>query len=234
MNNENSINLLSVRIGFWSSIFMLIAMLAYAIGLGIFIAVHPIPIWTDLQTFLKSIDNNWIILNSICQFIGFLCAPISILLLNSIHDYAENSKKILTRIGICFTIVFTVLSSIAYFTQFTLVRQNIIKDTVDNLELFINFNPNSFTSALTILGWNLFAALSFIFIAPVFYGNRLNLFIRILLILIGIFSIIGLIGAILEIYFLFGLYQITVTVLSIILLISFSIFFRKIEKDQTK
>ena len=226
MENHEDHNLLSLRLGFWSSVLMLIAMFLYAIGLGLFIALRPLPQWTDLPSFLSAIDKKWLTVNAIIQFIGFLCAPLSIALLNSIHDYAEKNKKILARISISFSIVFTVLSSIAYYLQCTFIRQNIRNGTVGNLDLFINYNPNSITSSLTVLAWNFFIGLSFTFISPIFHGSKLNNAIKTLLILIGIISFIGLIGAIFEVTFLYGIYQVTITLFSIFLLILFSRFFK--------
>lgn len=231
MEDYENHNLLSLKLGFWSSILMLIAMALYAIGLGVFITLHPLPQWTDLPTFLSAIDNKWLTINAIIQFIGFLCAPLSIVLLHSIHDYAEKNKKILARISISFSIVFTVLSSIAYYLQCTFIQQNIRNGTVDNLDLFINYNPNSITSSLTVLAWNFFLGLSFTFIAPVFHGSTLNTAIKTLLMLIGMISFLGFVGAICKITFLYGVYQVTVTLFSICLLILFSRFFKNTIKN---
>jgi len=227
MEDSERPNLLSLKLGFWSSILMLITMFLYAIGLGVFITLHPLPQWTDLPTFLSAIDNKWLNINTIIQFIGFLCAPLSIILLNSIHDYAEKDKKILARISIHFSIVFTVLNSIAYYLQCTFIQQNIKNGTMNNLDLFINYNPNSITSGLTVLAWNFFIGISFIFISPIFHSSKLNNLIRTFLIIIGMISFLGLVGAIFKITFLYAVYQVTVPFLSIFLLILFSRFFRK-------
>ena len=151
--------------------------------------------------------------------------------MNSIHDYAPGDKKILTRISICFAAIFTVLSSINYFIQFTAVRQSILQGHLEGLEQFVQLNPASVTFALAMLGWTLFLGLSSFFIAPVFSGGRLEKVIKYLFFINGIFCMIGAIGYVFEMLLLSLLYFSVMGIAMIVIAISSGrILFKRLEK----
>lgn len=73
-----------------------------------------------------------------------------------IHEYTSHEKKILTRIAICFAIMFAAFSSMNYFVQFTAFRLSILSDQLEGLEQLIQWNPASAFYSINLLGWTLF------------------------------------------------------------------------------
>jgi hypothetical protein len=64
------------------------------------------------------------------------------------------------------------------------------------LPLVLSFNWPSVAYALDILGSDVFFALSMLFAAPVFWGNRLAAWIRVLMIASGVLALAGLSGVV--------------------------------------
>jgi len=64
------------------------------------------------------------------------------------------------------------------------------------LPLVMSFKWPSVAYALDILGWDVFFALSMLFAAPVFWGSRLAVWIRVLMIVSGVIAFAGLSGVV--------------------------------------
>ncbi len=191
-------SLLSIKLGFWSSFLFTIMGIGYGLGMGIFFAKYSIPMWTNIESYADFMKSKPQLFFSLCQITAFLSGLIFIVLLNSIHEYAQDEKKVLTRIGMCFGTIFIVLASITYFVQFTVVPQNISNGSLGGLEQFVELNTKSFIAAIVILGWGLFLGLTSFFIAPVFSNGKLEIYIKWLFIFNGVFCIMNTIGYMLQ------------------------------------
>jgi hypothetical protein len=66
-----------------------------------------------------------------------------VVLLNSIHDYAQGEMKTLSRISLVFGAIFAALISIHYFLQISVVTLHLNSGRLEGLEQFIQGNPNS-------------------------------------------------------------------------------------------
>ena len=64
------------------------------------------------------------------------------------------------------------------------------------MPLVVSFRWPSVAYALDILGWDVFFALSMLFAAQVFWGSRLAVWIRVLMIVSGVLSLAGLSGVV--------------------------------------
>lgn len=191
-------NSLSIKIGFWSAFLFTLASAAYGAAAGIFFSLYPIPSWSGIYAYASFMSSTPQNLFSFCQVLAFLSGLLFIPLLCSIHDFAQEEKKILAKIGICFGVVFVVLSSMCYFIQFTIVPQNILSGQINGLEHFVELNTKSFIAAITVLGWGLFFGLTTLFIAPVFSGGKRENVIRWSFIITGIFCILNTLGFMLQ------------------------------------
>jgi hypothetical protein len=79
------------------------------------------------------------------------------------YEFATTERKILAKIGIVFSIMFALVSSIHYFVQISSVQFAIAENEYSGLEHFLQSNPTSFLSSVNMLGWTLFLALSTLF-----------------------------------------------------------------------
>ena len=83
-----------------------------------------------------------------------------------IHHIATADKKIFSQIGIAFSIIYSVLILIVYYTQLTLIIPNQMGGTLKGFEPFL-FTPfNSFLFGLDVLGYGIMnlATLFFAFV----------------------------------------------------------------------
>jgi hypothetical protein len=136
---------------------------------------------------------------SIAQLMMVLFAPLYVVLINSLHEVAPPSRKVATRAGLSFALLFAVLASGFYFVQLSAVRVSVAKEQWAGLEQILQANPYSAFSALNMLGWTLFFGLSSLFMASAFSGSRLANVIRWLFVVNGMMCVLGGIGFALEI-----------------------------------
>jgi len=209
----NSNHHLTFKIGFWSCILFALSGVGYAFGMVALLLAFPIPQWRGVSETISTFSQSYIHFYSLCQTMAFISAPLFIVMLCCIHEYASDARKILTRISICFGIIFTVLSSMNYFVQFSVVRLSILKGQFEGLEQFVQWNPNSAFYSLNLLGWTLFLGLSSFFIAPIFLKEKKGNLIKWLLILNGITCVLGTVAVVFEIMIYLAIYPLLMTVL---------------------
>lgn len=192
-------NRLAVRLGFWSAFFAAATFIAFTVC---FVAVFlnpPLFVWTNFADYVVYARNNQQIFKSLAQLSMLLFAPPYVILINSIHEVTPPEKKVTTRLGLSFGVLFAALVGGFYFVQLSAVRLSVAKDQLGGLEQIVQANPYSALSALNMLGWTLFFGLSSLFLAPAFSGSRLASVIRWLFVINGIMCLIGGIGYALEI-----------------------------------
>jgi hypothetical protein len=108
-----------------------------------------------------------------------------LLLMVSVHYYAPEEKRIWSHAGLVFATIYTVLISINYFVQLTLVVPHILRGEIESIR-FLLFTPfDSFLYSVDILGYS-FMSLSTLFAAFVFTGPGLEQTVRRFLIANGL------------------------------------------------
>ncbi len=154
------------NLGFWS-----------AVGVSVAVAVFGILL----------IAGFWLQTDMISYFVCFLLAPAFVVMMSCIHIQAKTEKILWSHLGVTFAIIYAVLITISYYTQLTVVRVNNLQMTEEALQPFM-YTPGSFIFSVNMLGYG-FMCLAVLCIAPVFTGKGLNLWIRRLLIVNGLFFI---------------------------------------------
>lgn len=170
------------RIGFWSAAMITGVGLFYFIGLVYLISTG------NFTTRLP----EWGLV--VVGFGTFVVAQIMLVLVVSIHIEAPFDKKILSHLGLVFTVLFDAMVSINRFVQLTVVRHSEIKGQMEGLERFLPYSSQSVMFALEILGWGIFSGIALLFIAPLFNFGKLDSGIRWSFITYGILSVTGAIG----------------------------------------
>jgi hypothetical protein len=98
----------------------------------------------------------------------------------SIHGLAPRDRKIWSHCAVAFATVYTVLISMVYFVQLTLVAPRLARGEMEGIEL-LRFVPfNSFLYAVDILGYS-FMSLSTLFASRVFTGGGQERLVRLFL-----------------------------------------------------
>ena len=217
---------ISSKIGFLTSILLTTVLVAYTIGLEFLLFNKPNQ-WSNVLDYAQQIHEKWQYLLTFCHIMVFISAPLYLVIVNCIDVKTRDENKILSRIGLSFATIFSVLGSINYFIQFTSVRQSILNGQLAGLEQFIQLNPYSATYAIVNLGWTLFLSLSSIFISFVFTGSRLNKMIKIIFLFNGIFCMIGFIGYLINDLMMNIIYLIGMGLSLIVVSVALIVFFRR-------
>ncbi len=149
-------------VGFWSAV--TVSLLVAAFG-----ALLVFGFW------LETLEASFVV----C----LVLAPAIVAMMASIHRRTSGERQVWSLIGLCFAVAYSVLVTITYFTQLTVVRSNAAGLTEDALRL-IEFAPGSWTFALDMLGYA-FMTLATLAAAPAFGGSGLERWLRIWFIVHG-------------------------------------------------
>ena len=108
-----------------------------------------------------------------------------LVLVVSIHQLASPQRKIWSHAAVAFATAYTVLISVVYFVQLTLVAPRLAHGRSEGIEVFL-FTPfDSFLYAVDILGYS-FMSVATLFAAMVFTGRGLEQVVRTFLIANGL------------------------------------------------
>jgi hypothetical protein len=100
-----------------------------------------------------------------------------LLLVVSIHQLALPDRKVWSNAAVAFATAYTVLISIVYFVQLTLVAPRIAQGQTQGIEAFLFVPFDSFLYAVDILGYS-FMSVATLFAARVFTGGGLYRVVR--------------------------------------------------------
>lgn len=94
-----------------------------------------------------------------------------LVLVVSVHQLASQERKIWSHAAVAFATAYTVLISIVYFVQLTLVAPRLARGQSKGIEMFLFVPFDSFLYAVDILGYS-FMSVATLFAAMVFTGAR--------------------------------------------------------------
>jgi hypothetical protein len=190
---------MAARLGFYSAVGLAITFVAFTTLFLAIAASAPLFVWTNLADYVEYVTAYSQLFAHLARLAMLLFAPLLVILLNCIHEYAAPERKILSRTAAQFGLACAVLIGVNYFVQLTAVRLSLEKGEFAGLEHFLQGNPYSTISAVNMLGWTLFFGLASLFVAPVFVGGRLEKTIRGAFLVNGIVCLLAGVGYILEI-----------------------------------
>jgi hypothetical protein len=100
-----------------------------------------------------------------------------LVLVVSIHQLATPDRKIWSHLAVVFATAYTVLISMVYFVQLTLVAPRVARGQIEGIEMFLFVPFDSFLYAVDILGYS-FMSVATLFAAMVFTGKGLERVVR--------------------------------------------------------
>lgn len=130
---------------------------------------------------------------SIMELLILLIAPLMVVSMVAVYNYASSKAKAYGLISLVFMILLATITSGVHFVILAVSRQ-IGAAGFSWAALFFSFKWPSVAYALDILAWDVFFALSMLFAAPVFKKDRLERLVRYLMIGSGVLCLAGLIG----------------------------------------
>lgn len=172
------------KLGMISAIGFVLLCAAYAVTLGAGLLSLPSP--------QQPIGDP---LFSILEILIILMAPLIVAMIATVHVWAPTESKVFSTVSLVFASLLAGLTCSVHFVILTVSRQTAFSELAW-MPLFLSFRWPSVAYALDILAWDVFFALSVLFAAPVFSGNRLATGIRVLLVTSGVLALAGLSGLI--------------------------------------
>lgn len=154
------------KFGYWSGFLASLFSIVYIVG--------QLAEWMNLLGSGGGAENastplGLVVLLTPSLFLGSSFA----LLMVSVHYYADEENRIWSHAAIVFACIYTVLISINYYVQLTLVVPHMLRGEVESIR-FLLFTPfDSFLYSVDILGYS-FMSLSTLFGAFVFTGPGLE------------------------------------------------------------
>jgi hypothetical protein len=173
-----SVNSSVKTIGFWSALLATLFSLVYVVG--------QLAEWAGLLGSRGGPESASTPLGLAVLLTPSLFLGSSFLVLVvSIHYLAAPDRKIWSHIAIAFATAYTVLISIVYFVQLTLVAPRLASGEIEGSEMLVFVPFDSFLYAVDILGYS-FMSLSTLFAAMVFTGKGLERIVRFFLLANGL------------------------------------------------
>jgi hypothetical protein len=158
--------------------------------LGVMYAVTTVLGFLSLKSPQDPIGDPYF---TIMELLIVLMAPLMVVSMVAVHAYAPAEVKVYSLTALVFMILLAGITSSVHFVILTVSRQ-IETAGLTGVPLLLSFKWPSVAYTLDILAWDWFFALSMLFAAPVFKGGRLEIAVRILMIVSGVLSLAGLIG----------------------------------------
>jgi hypothetical protein len=146
----------------------------------------------SLQSPLQPIGDPFF---PILEILIVLSTPLMVVVMVAVHAWASAEVKTYSLAALIFMCLVAALTCSIHFVILTAGRQ-LGSAGSSWWPVLFSFEWPSIPYALDILAWDLFFALSMLFAAPVFSGNRLRSSIRILMILSGVLALAGISGAV--------------------------------------
>jgi hypothetical protein len=166
----------TAQLGFWSAVVAAISSTAFMLGaaLGIFgVLGHP---WDAAASLVPSI----------------ILAPSLVSLFVSVHHSVPVEKRVWSHAAVAFACVYAPLCTVAYVVELSVVQPLVLRGQADQVALITlsqyGTQPNTVFSAADGLGYA-FLSLACLFAAPIFGGNRLERWIRWMLIGTGVMGV---------------------------------------------
>lgn len=165
-------------VGFWSALLTTLFAVTYVVG--------QLAEWLGLLGSLGGPESASTPLGlAILLTPSLLLGSSFLVLVVSIHQLAPSDKRVWSHAAVAFAIAYTVLISIVYFVQLTLVAPHLARGETEGIEMFI-FKPfDSFLYAVDILGYS-FMSMATLFAAMVFTSKGLERIVRFFLIANGL------------------------------------------------
>jgi len=187
------------KIGFWSAILTTLCSAGYGIAVIALLASSlstgsssQAQGWSGIDAFLAAFQPIQMlpVIPSLPLVLAFTA------LMVSIHSYASEEKKIWSRLGLAFTLIYATMAATNYLIQLLPVWRSITNGETDGLAMFVLGNPHSIFWGLAYA--YIFMNLAMLFSAQVFTGNLLEKRIRLLFILNGASVVFTLASAVLD------------------------------------
>jgi len=128
----------------------------------------PSPNWNGIESYARSFQS----IQMLSIIPVRLVAPTLLVLMISIHYYAQEQQRMFRLLGIAFAVIYTAIICVNYYVQLFVVRMNLLHGQLDSLTILALPDLRSVFFALETLGYAFLCCAS-LAISPIFRGGRL-------------------------------------------------------------
>ena len=183
----------ATRLGFWTAIVTIVVVAVFAV-VAIPTPPRSGPFCASACVAYPYVDVAQVIPGDYLWLLpGILLAPTFVVLMACIHAYAPEPKKIYSRIGLSFALIYAVVILVDYYLQLTVVVPSLQAGETEGLSLFTQYDPHGVFIALETLGYSMLTV-ALLFAAPVFAGGRAERAIRALFTLSFVLAVVAFVG----------------------------------------
>lgn len=150
-------------LGFWASVVSLVTFLSYAACFAANYSVNASFVWTNSGNFIHYSNTHSEQFKYIAMFLMIVFSFSFLIQLECLRETVCEENRFFLRIAVHFAIAFCVLVSLNYFVQISAVRLQLASRQTEAISQFVQANPNSFLSAVNLLGWTLFLGMACFF-----------------------------------------------------------------------
>lgn len=169
------------RLGFWSAVLTTLWAVAFTVAFaGEAVVSPPSADWAGIGAYAATFRPISMVLVLVPSL---LLAPSFVALVACVHGGAPEDRKVWSRIGLAFAVIYAVVASFNYTAQLVVVRGNLQGGDPQGLALLAMGNPRSLFWGLAILGYNFYMALATLFVLPALGKGTLERWIG------GLFSV---------------------------------------------
>jgi len=113
----------------------------------------------------------------IWMYLAIVGLIIYTVLMVCIHRYADSQRKTFSQIGLSFALMSALILLADYFIQISVIQPSLLLGELEGIALISQYNPHGIFIALEELGYILMS-IAFLFMAPVFFRNKLEKALR--------------------------------------------------------
>lgn len=110
--------------------------------------------------------------------VSILAAPLIVIFCASIHYLVPKRKKVLSILGLSFSLIFTAFVCMNRFIQLSIVRLSTLEGNTEGLSRFLPYDSRSAMFALELIGWGAFLGLAMLFIAFAVKSKGIGKFVK--------------------------------------------------------
>lgn len=162
---------ITTQLGFWMAILTAV-MTTVAFG----IAVTTLPISGpycvhDCVTYPYTTVADQVPHDYLWMYPGALVAPLVLVLMGCLHQYAAAEQKLFSQLGLIFAAIYAAIISVDYYIQIAVIQPSLLRGELEGVALISQYNPHSIFIALEDLAY-VMLGVAFLFMAPVFAGQE--------------------------------------------------------------
>ncbi|MBP7103075.1 MAG: hypothetical protein KBA86_07485 [Bacteroidales bacterium] len=155
---------INLNIGLWSAIICLASFIVWIISFTGIAIQSPLFFWTTIEEYIHYVNDYSQFFQYLAKSFMIIFSLAYMILAVFFYEFTIAERKIFAKIGLIFSIMFALVSSVHYYVQISSVRFAIAEGEYSGLEHLIQSNPASALSSVNMLGWTLFLGLSCLFI----------------------------------------------------------------------